>query len=277
MSKGFDLLSEIRSQKPLVHHITNYVTAGDCAHITTSIGALPVMAHALQEVEEVADGAGAVVINLGTLFPSQVESMLALGKKAREKGIPVVLDPVGAGAAAYRTEIARQLLEQTTPAIIKGNEAEIGFLAGIKDVKIRGVQSLHGDTDPLRSARRLQEKLGYGAVVAATGPVDVVTDGKRAARIFNGHTLLPLVVGSGCMASSLVAAFAAVEKDYFLAAVYALAAMGVAGEIAAETGGGKGEGQTKLPGPAGFKIKLLDTLFYLTPQEFAHRARIEII
>ena len=277
MSKGFDLLSEIRSQKPLVHHITNYVTAGDCAHITMSIGALPVMAHALQEVEEVADSAGAAVINLGTLFPSQVESMLALGKKAREKGIPVVLDPVGAGAAAYRTETAWRLLEQTTPAIIKGNEAEIGFLAGIKDVEIRGIQSLHGAADPLRSARCLQEKLGYGAVVAATGAVDVVTDGKREARIFNGHTLLPLVVGSGCMASSLVAAFAAVEKDYFLAAVYALAAMGVAGEIAAETGDGKGEGQTKPPGPAEFKIKLLDTLFYLTPQEFAHRARIEII
>ena len=177
MSKGFDLLSEIRSQKPLVHHITNYVTAGDCAHITMSIGALPVMAHALQEVEEVADSAGAAVINLGTLFPSRVESMLALGKKAREKGIPVVLDPVGAGAAAYRTEIAWRLLEQITPAIIKGNEAEIGFLAGIKDVEIRGIQSLHGALIPAVSPTPAGEA-GSGAVVAATGPVDVVTDGR---------------------------------------------------------------------------------------------------
>ncbi|RJX28811.1 MAG: hydroxyethylthiazole kinase [Dethiobacter sp.] len=272
MWRGFEILTVIRREKPLIHHITNYVTAGDCASITTSIGALPVMAHALEEVEEMLGAARAAVINIGTLFPLQVDSMVELGKKSREKGIPVVLDPVGTGATAFRTKIARLLLEEATPPIVKGNEAEIGSLAGIKEVKICGVQSLDGGIDPLESARRLREMLNYNAVVAVTGPVDVVTDGKRAARIFNGHTLMPLVVGSGCMAASLVAAFAAVEKDYFLAASSALAAMGVAGEIAAETGE-----ERKLPGPAEYKIRLLDALFHLTPQEFARRARIELM
>lgn len=275
MPGGFELLTAIRRERPLIHHLTNYVTAGSSAEITASIGALPVMAHAMEEVAEMADGAGAVVINLGTLSPWQIDSMLEVGKKAREKGIPVVLDPVGAGGTSFRTRAAWLLLEETAPAVIKGNEAEIGFLAGLEEVKLRGVQSLQGSKDPLQGVRllheKLQERLNYRAVVAATGAVDVVTDGKRDARIYNGHSMLPLVVGSGCMASSLVAAFAAVEKDYFQAAVYALAAMGVAGEIAAEA-----ERKGSTPGPAEFKMRLLDALFYLTPQEFARRARIEI-
>jgi hydroxyethylthiazole kinase len=269
-----DILTRVRRERPLIHHITNLVTISDCAEITMCIGGIPVMASAVEEVEEMVSSAQAAVINLGTLLPAGVEAMLKMGARARKKGIPVVLDPVGAGATGYRTKIARLLLEEITPPIIKGNEAEIGSLAGVKGVKIRGVQSLQSGADPLQSARLLLEMLNYKAVVAATGPVDVITDGKRAARIFNGHSLLPMVVGSGCMASSLVAAFAAVEKDYFLAAVYALAAMGVAGEIAAETGEGEG---AKLPGPSEYKIRLLDTLFHLTPQEFARRARIEIV
>jgi len=275
MPGGFELLTAIRRERPLIHHLTNYVTAGSCAEITMVIGALPVMAHALEEVREISDDARAVVINLGTLSPWQIDSMLEAGKKARKMGIPVVLDPVGAGGSSFRTKAAWLLLQETTPAVIKGNEAEIGFLGGLEEVKLRGVQSLQGSKDPLRGVRRLQEKLqerlNYQAVVAATGAVDVVTDGKRNARIYNGHNMLPLVVGSGCMASSLTAAFAAVEKDYFQAAVYALAAMGVAGEIAADT-----SKKGRPPGPAEFKMRLLDALFYLTPQEFARRARIEI-
>lgn len=276
MLNSFGLLETIRREKPLIHHITNYVTAGDCAAVTTCIGALPVMAQAREEVEEMLGAARAAVINIGTLSPLQIDAMLDLGKKAREKGIPVVLDPVGAGATTFRSQTAWLLLKETAPPVIKGNAAEIGALAGLEGIRIRGVQSLRSGADPRESCRRLLGMLGYKAVAAATGPVDVVTDGRRAARIFNGHSMLPLVVGSGCMASSLTAAFAAVEKDYFLATVYALAAMGVAGEIAAETAAETREG-SRSPGPAAYKMKLLDALFHLTPQEFARKARIELM
>ena len=206
------------------------------------------------------------MINIGTLVPHQLEAMLKMGKKAGEKGIPVVFDPVGAGATAYRSKAALHLLKTIKPAIIKGNGAEIGSLAGVKGVKISGIQSITAG-DPLEGAGRLLTALDYRAVVAVTGPVDVITDGKRVARVFNGHSLLPLVVGSGCMSASLAAAFAAVEKDYFQAAAAALAAMGVAGEIAAEKG---------ITGPAEYKVRLLDALFHLNAQEFSSRARIEI-
>lgn len=266
MFKGAEILEAIRRERPLLHHITNAVTCGDCADITASIGALPVMAFALEEVEEMVQAASAAVLNIGTLLPDQLEAMIKLGKKAGEKGIPVVLDPVGAGATAYRSQAALDLLQVIKPSIIKGNGAEIGSLAGLKGIRISGVQSIDAG-DPLEGAGRLLAALDYRAVVAVTGFVDVITDGRRVARVFNGHRFLPLVVGSGCMSASLTAAFAAVEKDYFLAAAAALAAMGVAGEIAAE----------KEPsGPAEYKMRLLDTLFHLTPQEFADRARIEI-
>lgn len=266
MFKGAEILEKVRRERPLIHHITNVVTCGDCADITASIGALPVMAFALEEVEEMVQAASAAVINTGTLLPNQLEAMIKMGKKAGEKGIPVVLDPVGAGATAYRSKAALDLLKIVKPVIIKGNGAEIGSLAGVKGVRISGIQSIDAG-DPLEGAGRLHAVLDYRAVIAVTGPVDVITDGKRVARVYNGHSYLPLVVGSGCMSASLVAAFAAVEKDYFLAAAAALAAMGVAGEIAAEK---------KKIGPAEYKARLLDTLFYLNPQEFSNRARIEI-
>ncbi len=266
MFRGAEILEKVRRERPLIHHITNIVTCGDCATITSSIGALPVMAYALEEVEEMVQAASAAVINIGTLLPDRLEAMIKMGKKAGENGIPVVLDPVGAGATAYRSKAALRLLKAIEPAIIKGNGAEIGFLAGVKGVKISGIQSIDAG-DPLESVKRLLSALDYRAVVAVTGPVDVIADGKRVARVFNGHSFLPLVVGSGCMSASLMAAFPAVEKDYFLAAAAALAAMGVAGEIAAEK---------EVTGPAEYKVRFLDTLFHLNPQEFSSRARIEI-
>ncbi len=270
MFKGGKNLSALRQKRPLVHHITNSVTIADCADVTMSIGALPVMAHAPDEVPEMAGTADAAVINTGTLYPFQVRSMLELGRIAAERGIPAVLDPVGAGATSYRTATARMLIKEANIPIIKGNAAEIGILAGVRAVKISGVQSLDGGADPLESARRLAASTSQQQpVVAVSGPVDVVTDGERVARIHNGHFLLPLVVGSGCMAASLVAAFAAVEGDFFYAAVAALAAIGVAGEIAAAV-------KEVSLGPALFKVRLLDALYHLTPDELDRRAKVEI-
>lgn len=241
---------------------------GDCADITMGIGALPVMACAREEVEEMVEAARGVVLNLGTLSPARVDAMLALGRKAREKNIPIVLDPVGVGATRYRTEMARLILKEVKPSIIKGNSAEIISLAGLEKPYLSGVQCLQRSPNPLPDAESLLKKLHYGAVVAVTGPVDLVTDGQRTARVYNGHRLLPLVVGSGCMAASLVAAFAAVEADLFLAATAALSAMSIAGEAAARGADGLG--------PAEFKKRLLDALYFLTPQELDRRARVEI-
>ncbi len=280
-----ELLIRIRQEKPLVHHITNNVTIGDCADVTLSIGALPVMAHSAREVEEMVASARAAVLNIGTLYPEQVSAMVAMGKKAKELGIPVLLDPVGAGATSYRTDVANHLLRTVRPDVIKGNGGEIGTLAGIRGARVSGVQSLDTGSDPLLAAQRLLENLDYEAVVVITGAVDVVTNGSQTARIHNGHQLLPQVVGSGCMVGSLIASFAGVEVDRIRAAAAALAAMGVAGEqAAASLPAGKTTPQeietdrTNLAklGPAGFKVQLLDALFFLTPDQLDRQARIEV-
>lgn len=267
------IMNEVRRERPLVHHLTNYVTMSDCAAVTVSVGALPVMAQAEEEVEEMVSSARTAVINTGTLSPDRARAMERMGIRAKQKGIPVIFDPVGAGATVYRTGEIISLLRQITPPLIKGNRAEITFLAGMGDVKIRGIEALSSsnDGDPLEAAKQLRAVLGFETlVVAITGPVDVVYDGKRTARVFNGHPLLPLVVGSGCMASSVIAAFAAVEQDYFIAATSALAALGVAAEMAAQTGDGK------LPGPAAFKNRWLDILYFLTEEELTGKVRVKV-
>ncbi len=271
MARGSEILAAVRRQKPLVHHITNAVTIKDCADVTLSVGALPVMAHALEEVEEMVESARAAVINIGTISSETAQAMIRMGKKAAEKGIPVVLDPVGAGATVFRTDTAWKILRDVQPPVIKGNAAEVAYLAGVRGARISGVASLSGGIDPLESAKILAGSLGYQAVVAATGEVDVVTDGKRSARIYNGHHLLPQLVGSGCMAASLAAVFAAVETDFFWATVHAVALLGAAGEMAAENG------KQKEPlGPAAFRNRLLDAVFFISGQEFDRRSRIKV-
>lgn len=264
------MLEKVRRERPLVHHLTNYVTMADCAAVTVSVGALPVMAQAAEEVAEMVSAARAAVINTGTLSPSRVRAIYSMGLAARQKGIPVVFDPVGAGATRYRTEKITALLRELKPPLIKGNKAEIAFLGGFKEAKIRGIEALPSELDPLQGARRLLDWLDYEAVVVTTGAVDVVSDTRRKARIFNGNAMLPLVVGSGCMAASVIASFAAVEEDYFSAAVAALAVLGTAAELAVKSGG------QKVFGPAAFKISWLDTLFSLTPEQLEESVRIEI-
>ena len=265
------IIKQVRGERPLVHHLTNYVTMGDCADVTVSVGALPVMAQAEEEVEEMVSAAHAAVINTGTLSPERARAMVRMGIRAREKGIPVIFDPVGAGATAYRTAEILSLLKEITPPIIKGNRAEIAYLAGMHDVLIRGTESFSsGRGDPLEAAQRFSSILNFEAVVVITGPVDVVYDGRRTARVYNGHSLLPLVVGSGCMASSVVAAFAAVEKDSFVAATAALSAVGVAAEVAVQT-------TDNIPlGPAAFKTRWLDSLYFLSEGELAGKVRVQM-
>ncbi|MGI6307904.1 MAG: hydroxyethylthiazole kinase [Dethiobacteria bacterium] len=270
MFEGAKILQRVRQERPLIHHLTNFVTMHDCAVITANLGALPVMAQAEEEVEEMVASAHAAVINTGTLSPSRARAMRRMGKRARAQSIPVVFDPVGAGSTTYRTQEIMSILAATTPAVIKGNEAEISLLTGIHGAAISGVQAVGPGGDPLEAALRLRKLLGYNAVIAVTGAVDFISDGSCAAHVFNGHALLPRVVGSGCMAASVMASFTAVEENYFAAATAALATLGVAAELAAEALKGN------FFGPALFKTYLLDALYLLTPEELGRRARVEI-
>ena len=257
-------LEAIRAQRPLVHHITNFVVMNDTANVTLQVGALPVMAHAREEVGEMVAMAGALVLNIGTLTPDWVESMLAAGRRANELGVPVVLDPVGAGATALRTESARRLLATLRVRVVRGNAGEIGALYGTGGV-VKGVESMGGVEDPLRLAQEAAR--AWGTVVAITGKRDIVADGRRALGVDNGHPYLTTLTGTGCMSTTMVAAFAAVEPDGLVAAAAGLACFGLAAERAAE----------QARGPGSFKAALLDALYHLQPADLEQGARIGVL
>jgi hydroxyethylthiazole kinase len=258
MSAGSDL-AVIRERKPLVHQITNYVVMNETANATLAIGALPVMAHALQEVEEMASAASALVLNIGTLSDEWIEAMIAAGRAANAAGVPIVLDPVGAGATEYRTDTCRRLLDVLELAVVRGNSAEIATLAG-RQAEIRGVEAvgMGGGPDLAREASN-----ALGCVVAVTGPVDHVSDGETVNSVANGHELMGTVTGTGCMATAITGCFLGVQPHALTAATGALVAFGVAGEDAA------GSAQ----GPGSFHVGLYDALYALDPDTLDSRAR----
>jgi hydroxyethylthiazole kinase len=258
-SAGEDLTA-IRSSKPLIHNITNYVVMNETANAILCLGALPVMAHAAEEVEEMASIAGAVVLNIGTLTPDLVDSMVLAGRAANAAGVPVVLDPVGAGATRVRIEACERLIAEVDIAVICGNAGEIAILSG-GDGEVRGVESI-GTYDVPRAAAALAGKAE--CVVAVTGAVDHVTDGRRALSVSNGHPLMATITGSGCMSTTMIASFAAVQPDSLLASAEALAAFGIAGEDAAE----------RASGPGSFHVALYDALAALTAESLATKARV---
>src|SRR5256886_9189741 len=231
------LLERIRAQRPLVHHITNMVVMNDTANITLGIGASPVMAHALEEVEEMVRLARALVLNIGTLTPEQILAMLRAVKRANELGIPIVLDPVGAGATTLRTQSALRLLRELRISVIRGNASEVGTLVGVA-AETRGVDSFSLSEDREVVASRAAHE--FGCTVAITGARDVILEGERLARVDNGHPLLANITGSGCMATTLVAAILAVHPHPGLASIAGLVALGLAGGIAAPRAGGPG-------------------------------------
>lgn len=242
----------VREQSPLVHNITNYVAMNFSANALLAIGASPVMAHAAPEVADMAQLAGALVINIGTLDEKWIESMIIAGKAKRQAGGPIVLDPVGVGATAYRTQTAWQIIEACHPTIIRGNASEIMALLHA-DVKSKGVDSSCSSTDAVDSAKKLAERTG--AVVVVSGEVDYITDGKQVETIRNGSAMMPRVTAMGCTASSMIGAFVAVHAhNPFEASLHAMAVMGIAGEMAAQ--------QAK--GPGSLLTHFIDTLYTLT-------------
>jgi hydroxyethylthiazole kinase len=259
---GTDLRT-LRERKPLIHQITNYVVMNETANATLALGALPVMAHAEQEVEEMVALAGALVLNIGTLSENWIGAMLLAGKAANAAGIPVVLDPVGAGATRYRTDTAKRLLDEVDIAVVRGNAAEIATLAG-REAEIRGVESIGASDSGADLARAAAQKLGLAAAV--TGPTDHVSDGERVIAVANGHELLGTVTGTGCMATAVTGCFLAARPDAPLeAAAEALVAFGVAGEDAA----------TAATGPGSFHVALYDALYALDPESLDRRANVE--
>ncbi|HVU77143.1 MAG TPA: hydroxyethylthiazole kinase [Gaiellaceae bacterium] len=261
MSSG-DLLRRVRETRPLVHQITNYVVMNETANATLALGALPVMAHAREEVEEMARLAGALVLNIGTLSPAWVEAMLLAGRAANEGGVPVVLDPVGAGATRYRTETAKRILADVDVAVLRGNAGEVATLVGV-DAEVRGVESIGAGADAGELARAAARQLGL--VASVTGPVDHVSDGREVVAVANGHPLLASVTGTGCMSTAITGCFLAADRARPLAAaVAALVAFGVAGEDAAV--GAKG--------PGSFHVALYDALAALDPETLDGRARL---
>ena len=255
-------LAVLRERKPLVHQITNYVVMNETANATLALGALPVMAHAREEVEEMVGLAGALVLNIGTLSPYWVDAMVAAGKAASTAGTPVVLDPVGAGATRYRTDTAKRILSEVDVTVLRGNQGEIATLVGVA-AEVRGVESIDAGDEPAELARLAGANLGV--VASVTGVVDHVSDGERSFAVANGHELLASVTGTGCMSSAITGCFlAAKAAEPVEAAAEALAAFGVAGEDAARDA----------KGPGSFHVGLYDALAALDPPTLDSRARI---
>ncbi|MBW1982890.1 MAG: hydroxyethylthiazole kinase [Deltaproteobacteria bacterium] len=256
------LLEQVRKRRPLVHCISNPVVLNFTANVLLAMGASPIMAHNMKEVEEIVSAAGALVLNLGMPSEKRGESMILAGKAANRRAIPVVLDPVGTGLTHLRSELVLRITEEVELAVICGNASEILALAGTSD-KPRGVEAAHAVEEAIAVGRQIAEKLP--AVIAITGPIDLITDGNSVVRCRNGHPLLASIAGSGCAASAIIAAFAAVHGNPLEAAAAGLAFLGLAGERAGE----------EADAPGSFMAGLLDALSRLSPEEFDAGARLQ--
>lgn len=246
----FALFKKVRLRKPIIHHLTNWVTIYDCANVVKVFGASPVMAHAPEEVAQMSGISSALVLNIGTLTKDLVKAMKIAAKSANKKGIPVILDACGAGATALRTDSCLDLLDNRRIDIIKGNASEIACLAGEK-VMTKGVDSSEVEADLRKIASKLALKRKCTVVI--TGKEDIVSNGKKSFIIRNGHPMMSRIVGTGCMAASVIGTFAAVEKDFSLAAASGLVCFEVAAERAMK----------KSKGPGTFKEKIYDCIYNL--------------
>ena len=264
-----ETLARVQAHNPLVHQLTNFVTANDCANITLALGASPVMANDPLEAADMSAAADALLLNIGTLDHSRLPSMLLAGQTAAAKGIPVVFDPVGVGSTAARTAAARQILRQVPLTVVRGNQSEIrqlaGFAAAINGVDAGSGPSESGDMTAI--ARELSQRLG--CTVCVTGRQDIVADSRRLCLISNGHPLLGRVSGTGCMAGSLIACCCAVCGDPFLAAICGLSILGIAGETAHAS-------LAATEGLGSFRMRLFDAVSALTPAAISSRSRITI-
>jgi len=256
-------LLAIREKAPVVHNITNYVVMNSTANALLAVGASPVMAHAEEEMEEMVGIASALVINIGTLSPAWVRAMHRAAEAARKRRIPIVLDPVGAGATSYRTRTARELAKAVPPDIIRGTASEIMALLD-SGAKTKGVDSSASSDAALEIGKALHAECG--AVVCISGETDYTIGRPGVIRGLNGHIMMTRVTGLGCTASALCGAFAAVVSDPAVAAAEAMAVLGIAGEIAV----------TRSLGPGTLQVHLLDALYRLNPEDLDQYLKIAV-
>lgn len=265
------VLEEVRTKKPLVHSITNYITATDCANVILAVGGSPTMADYVKEVEEIASISSAVVLNMGVISEKMVEAMILAGKSANKNNVPVIFDPVGAGVANFRNKSAEKILSEVKVDIIRGNISEIKFICGLRS-ETKGVDASErdmnmGNDKKVIVAQELAKKLN--CVVAITGVHDIISDGKRNVILSNGHKMLANVTGTGCMSSALCGAFAGASDDYFIAAICAVLTMSISGEIAYEKSKGIGMGT--------FHISLIDAISMMNENVIKEKARVTTI
>ncbi|MFZ4539852.1 hydroxyethylthiazole kinase [Propionivibrio sp.] len=252
----------IREDAPLVLNITNHVVMNTTANALLAIGASPVMAHAIEEIEEMVALAKALVINIGTLSSPWIMAMFKAGKEARRRNIPIVLDPVGCGATRFRMTTVLQLIREIQPTIIRGNASEIRSLA-LSGPGGKGVDSQHTPDEVSEDARALSRSAG--CVVSVSGPVDLVVQGDDSVRIANGHPLMTKVTGMGCTASAITGAFVAINPSPFQAAAHGMAIMGISGEIAAGHSAG----------PGSFQSNFLDALYGLQEADIVQHLKMQ--
>ena len=255
-------LEQMRERAPLVHNITNYVVMNTTANALLAVGASPVMAHAVGEVEEMVSIASALVLNIGTLSRPWIDAMLKAGGRAREGNIPVVFDPVGAGATRLRTDTSKRIIDEVGPTVIRGNPSEILALLQA-DAKTRGVDSLASSDEALDVAEALATE--HGCVVSVSGATDYITDGTVTIAVSNGDPMLAKVTGMGCTASALTGAFIGSNENAREAAASAMVIMGMAGERAA----------WNTDGPGSFQVAFLDALHRIDRKAVRADARIE--
>lgn len=258
-----EALMALRRKRPLIHQLTNFVTMTDCANVTLAVGASPTMTNAVEEVGEMAAAADALVLNLGTLQTWTLDAMILAGQAAARQGIPIVLDPVGAGGTTFRTQAALRLVEALPLTIIRGNLSEITCLAAQRSGQNVGVDSHAKGTVSPETARAAARQLGSTVVI--TGPQDAISDGTRYLLLGNGTTMLTYVTGTGCMTTALIASFSAVAEP-FVAAAAGVMTMGLAGEMAWARGGHAG--------PGTFHQLLLDAVYSLEPRDFLTSGKV---
>jgi hydroxyethylthiazole kinase len=256
------MLQQVRERAPVVHHLTNWVTIYDCAQVVKTFGASPVMAHAAEEAADMASIASALVLNIGTLTPDFVDAMLIAARRANERNIPIVLDVCGAGATPLRDRECARILDGCHVSVIKGNASEIARVTGLA-VTTKGVDSTAVNQDMATVAAELARRRACTVVV--TGPVDTIAgcDG-RLLRVANGCPLMARVVGTGCMAASVIGTFCAVEPDTPAAAAGGLVCYEIAAEIAA----------ADAAGPGTFKARWFDAIAALNTDSIRRMQRV---
>jgi len=255
-------IEAIRAKNPVVLSITNYVVTNTTANALLALGASPIMSHAVEEMTELVAISGALVINLGTVAPEYLAAMDPAWAAADEAGVPVILDPVGAGASMLRTVTPLALLAEHRPFIVRGNASEIMTLAGSSGAAAKGVDSTASSSDAADFARTLAQR--HDCAVVVSGEVDLVCQGAAISRVLGGSPLMPRVTGLGCTATALCGAFAAVNRNPFEAALHACVTMKVAGEMAAE----------KASGPGTLQLYLYDALYALGGQDLKSRLKV---